>query len=110
MRPPPPPSSSSSPAPAGAKDSRSGPGQERKFFSRRKACRFCTDKVAGINYNDVPTLRNFLTERRLFALGMLDRFRPGRGLLLVFDDGTPPRVWSKALQVEADLLWLDETR
>jgi uncharacterized membrane protein (UPF0127 family) len=49
-------------------------------------------------------------ERRLFALGMLDRFRPGRGLLLVFDDGTPPRVWSKALQVEADLLWLDETR
>lgn len=49
-------------------------------------------------------------ERRLFALGMLDRFRPGRGLLLIFDDGTPPRVWSKALQVEADLLWLDETR
>jgi uncharacterized membrane protein (UPF0127 family) len=49
-------------------------------------------------------------ERRLFALGMLDRFRPGRGLLLIFDDGTPPRVWAKALQVEADLLWLDETR
>jgi uncharacterized membrane protein (UPF0127 family) len=49
-------------------------------------------------------------ERRLFALGMLDRFQPGRGVLLIFDDGTPPRVWSKALQVEADLLWLDETR
>ncbi len=49
-------------------------------------------------------------ERRLFALGMLTRFQPGRGLLLIFDDGTPPRVWSKALQVDADLLWLDETR
>lgn len=63
MRPPTPSPSSSSQAPSGAKDSRTGPGQERKFFSRRKACRFCTDKVAGINYKDVPTLRNFLTER-----------------------------------------------
>jgi small subunit ribosomal protein S18 len=63
MRPTTPTSPSSSQAPAGAKDSRSGPGQERKFFSRRKACRFCTDKVAGISYKDVPTLRNFLTER-----------------------------------------------
>lgn len=48
-------------------------------------------------------------ERRLFALGTLNRFQPGRGLLLIFDDGTPPRVWSKALQVQADLLWLDAT-
>ena len=49
-------------------------------------------------------------ERRLFALAGLDRFPPGYGLLLVFDDGTPPRIWSKTLQVEADLLWLDETK
>jgi len=49
-------------------------------------------------------------ERRLFALGSLDRIRPGSGLLLVFDDGTPPRLWARALQVEADLLWLDETK
>jgi len=63
MRPSPSSPPSSSQAPSGAKDSRTGPGQERKFFSRRKACRFCTDKVAGINYKDVPTLRNFLTER-----------------------------------------------
>lgn len=63
MRPSPSSPPPSSQAPSGAKDSRTGPGQERKFFSRRKACRFCTDKVAGINYKDVPTLRNFLTER-----------------------------------------------
>lgn len=36
---------------------------ERKFFGRRKACRFCTDKVVGISYKDVSTLRNYLTER-----------------------------------------------
>jgi small subunit ribosomal protein S18 len=63
MRPTPPSPPKTTQAPCGAKESRSGPGQERKFFSRRKACRFCTDKVAGINYKDVPTLRNFLTER-----------------------------------------------
>jgi small subunit ribosomal protein S18 len=62
-------SSFSSPsfAPAGAKDARSGTGTgaapEKKFYSRRKACRFCTDKVAGISYKDVSMLRNFLTER-----------------------------------------------
>jgi uncharacterized membrane protein (UPF0127 family) len=49
-------------------------------------------------------------ERQIFALGMLNRFRPGQGLLLIFDDVARPRVWSKTLQVEADLLWLDETR
>lgn len=49
-------------------------------------------------------------ERRLFALGMLTQFVPPHGLWLVFDDGTPPRIWAKALQVEADLLWLDETK
>ena len=49
-------------------------------------------------------------ERRLFALGSLDRIHPGNGLLLIFDDGTPPRLWARALQVEADLLWLDETK
>jgi len=50
--------------PASGKDQRtSQAGAEKKYFSRRKACRFCTDKVAGISYRDIPTLRNFLTER-----------------------------------------------
>jgi len=56
--------SSSPSASAPGKDPRSGQaGGEKKYFSRRKACRFCTDRVAGISYRDVPTLRNFLTER-----------------------------------------------
>lgn len=65
MRPAPSTSSTSSSSASG-KDARSGSAgasSERKFFGRRKACRFCTDKVVGISYKDVSTLRNYLTER-----------------------------------------------
>lgn len=37
--------------------------KRKKFFGRRKVCRFCTEKDAVINYKDVKTLRSFLTER-----------------------------------------------
>lgn len=59
-------SSPSSSAAAPGKEPRAGAGggqPERKFFGRRKACRFCTDKVVGISYKDVSMLRNYLTER-----------------------------------------------
>ncbi|MFT5699309.1 MAG: small subunit ribosomal protein S18 [Desulforhopalus sp.] len=39
------------------------PRPQKKLFSRRKSCRFCTDKEATINYKDVKTLRNFVSER-----------------------------------------------
>ena len=35
----------------------------KRVFSRRKVCRFCTDKELILNYKDVKTLRNFVTER-----------------------------------------------
>jgi small subunit ribosomal protein S18 len=35
----------------------------RKVFSRRKVCRFCVDKVLVIDYKEVKSLRNFVTER-----------------------------------------------
>lgn len=35
----------------------------KKLFSRKKVCRFCTDKELTINYKDVKTLRNFVSER-----------------------------------------------
>ena len=35
----------------------------RKVFSRRRACRFCTDKEIVIDYKDSKTLKNFVTER-----------------------------------------------
>ena len=35
----------------------------KRVFSRRRVCRFCTDKELVIDYKDVKTLRNFVTER-----------------------------------------------
>ncbi|MBZ0155761.1 MAG: 30S ribosomal protein S18 [Alphaproteobacteria bacterium] len=35
----------------------------QKRFQRRKFCRFCADKVPFIDYKDVKTLRNYMTER-----------------------------------------------
>lgn len=32
-------------------------------FQRRKFCKFCSNKVAFIDYKDVKTLRYYLTER-----------------------------------------------
>ena len=54
---------SSGPSRGGDTKQAAGASSERKFFGRRKACRFCTDKVVGINYKDVSMLRNYLTER-----------------------------------------------
>jgi small subunit ribosomal protein S18 len=39
------------------------PRPQKKLFSRRKVCRFCADKELAINYKDVKTLRNFVSER-----------------------------------------------
>jgi uncharacterized membrane protein (UPF0127 family) len=49
-------------------------------------------------------------ERRLFVLASLTSFPPGRGVWFVFEDTERARLWSKNLRVEADVLWLDETR
>lgn len=35
----------------------------RKFFSRRKVCRFCVDKSLVIDYKEIKNLRGFVTER-----------------------------------------------
>ncbi|MDD2466313.1 MAG: 30S ribosomal protein S18 [Desulfobulbus sp.] len=37
--------------------------QPKKIFTRRRVCRFCTDKEVTIDYKDPKTLRNFVTER-----------------------------------------------
>ncbi len=35
----------------------------RRIFRRRKVCRFCVDKVDYIDYKEMKTIRNFVTER-----------------------------------------------
>ena len=40
------------------------PRRKRKqFYVRRKVCRFCVDSGLAIDYKDVNTLRQFITER-----------------------------------------------
>lgn len=48
------------PRPAG----RPGGGREggRKFFRRKKVCKFCTEKIDAINYKDVRLLSQFVAE------------------------------------------------
>ncbi|HBG21473.1 MAG: 30S ribosomal protein S18 [Desulfobacterales bacterium GWB2_56_26] len=36
---------------------------QKKLFTRKKTCRFCGDKESVINYKDVKTLRNYISER-----------------------------------------------
>ena len=38
-----------------------GPGG-RKFFRRKKVCKFCTEKIDSINYKDVRLLSGFVAE------------------------------------------------
>jgi small subunit ribosomal protein S18 len=37
--------------------------RERKEYTRKKICRFCTDSSLRIDYKDYRLLRTFLTER-----------------------------------------------
>src|SRR5579859_1380814 len=39
-----------------------GPGG-RKFFRRKKVCKFCVEKIDSIHYRDVRLLQQFVAER-----------------------------------------------
>ncbi|PSH04842.1 MAG: 30S ribosomal protein S18 [Acidobacteria bacterium] len=43
---------------------RPGGGRDsgRKFFRRKKVCKFCTEKIDSINYKDVRLLSGFVAE------------------------------------------------
>ena len=36
---------------------------EKKYFQRKRVCRFCQEKKEDIDYKEVQTLKGFLTER-----------------------------------------------
>jgi small subunit ribosomal protein S18 len=55
----------SGPRPGGSRPGGSRPGGRRdgrKFFRRRKVCKFCTEKIDNINYKDVHLLKGFVAE------------------------------------------------
>ncbi len=37
--------------------------EQRRVFQRRKVCRFCAEKKDAIDYKDIQTLRNFVSDR-----------------------------------------------
>jgi small subunit ribosomal protein S18 len=39
------------------------PRKRKRFFQRRKVCRFCADSSLAIDYKDARTLKFFTTER-----------------------------------------------
>lgn len=48
----------SRPAPGGAREGTQG----RKYFRRKKVCKFCVEKIEAINYKDVRLLAQFVAE------------------------------------------------
>ena len=53
---------SSGPRPGGGRPGGSGRDGGRKFFRRKKVCKFCTEKIDSINYKDVRLLSGFVAE------------------------------------------------
>ena len=53
------------PRPGGDRGPRPGGrgGGPRKFFRRKKVCKFCVEKIDSINYKDVRLLSQFVAER-----------------------------------------------
>jgi small subunit ribosomal protein S18 len=55
---------SAGPRPAGPRPAAPGaPGGGRKFFRRKKVCKFCTEKIDAIPYREVRLLQQFVAER-----------------------------------------------
>ena len=48
--------------PGGRPGGREGGGGGRKFFRRKKVCKFCVEKIDNINYKDVRLLSQFVAE------------------------------------------------
>jgi small subunit ribosomal protein S18 len=57
------PSSSSGPRTGGPRSGGPGGPGGRKFFRRKKVCKFCTEKIDAIPYRDVRLLQGFVAER-----------------------------------------------
>ena len=59
------PSGPRGPRPAGGPGGPGGAGGPggRKFFRRKKVCKFCTEKIDAISYRDVRLLQQFVAER-----------------------------------------------
>jgi small subunit ribosomal protein S18 len=80
-----------SPRPQGGRPPRTGPGGggprgDRKYFRRKKVCKFCTEKIDAIDYKDFRLLGQFVAEsgkivpRRLSGVCTPHQRRLGRAI------------------------------
>ncbi len=51
------------PRPAGGPGGPGGAGGNRKFFRRKKVCKFTVEKIDSISYRDVRLLQQFVSDR-----------------------------------------------
>lgn len=49
--------------PGGPGSGPGGPGGNRKFFRRKKVCKFTVEKIDSISYRDVRLLQQFVSDR-----------------------------------------------
>ncbi|HWR15854.1 MAG TPA: 30S ribosomal protein S18 [Terriglobales bacterium] len=78
--------------PQGGRPPRTGPGgpggarEPRKYFRRKKVCKFCTEKIDAIDYKDFRLLGQFVAEsgrivpRRLSGVCTPHQRRLGRAI------------------------------
>lgn len=82
------------------------PPRRKKAFVRKKVCRFCAEKSLFIDYKDLKTLTNFLTERgkiiprRIYGTcakhqrQLTEAIKRARQIALLPYSGTTPRYSS----------------
>jgi len=49
-------------------------------------------------------------EKLLFGLAFQDNLPPNKGMLYIFDQSAPHRVWTKEFRIPVDVIWVDESK
>jgi hypothetical protein len=49
-------------------------------------------------------------EKLLFGLAFRDYLPPGQGMLYIFNESAPHRVWTKEFKIPIDVIWVDESK
>jgi len=49
-------------------------------------------------------------EKLLFGLAFQDDLPPNKGMLYIFDQSAPHRVWTKGFRIPVDVIWVDESK